>query len=304
MKQTLIQVLSLLLCLVLLVVLLGQNRQMQVQIDQLEYEVHQLRSSLTEEVRSVSSQVRQELEESQRVVADYSLQPKEVSQEEQALLADVRVSLKEWFSDTQVTLLARVGAETAELPTEGDGKGGFAARLAIPLGPSQEVRLTAKISGGGKHRSEELGSWSDIAQLLPLRNSGGGWDGPNYRDGTMSSSFNISIEGRDGVPGPIENPRFRIYRNGELVQTVSAVVDPYASATNGVCYTTETQGYRWQLECDPGDTVDIRFLCEDEYGLGYDFLFANWTASEDRNGTYNGSTFQSGSYALSLYWPE
>ena len=304
MKENLIQSLSLILCLVLLVVLLGQNRQIREQVNQLENEVHQLRSSMTEEVRNISFQVRQELEDSQRVVAEYDLQPKEVSQEDHALLADVSVTLKEWFPDTQVSLLASVEDSQHEYLMETDSKGTFTAHIGIPLEAAQEIKLTAKLSGGGKNSLEHLGAWSDISLLLPLQNGGGGWSGPEYRDGIMNSNFNIAINGRNGVPGPIANPRFQVYRNGELAQTIPAVIDVYSSSSGGVCYTTDTQGNRWHLECQDGDVVDIRFLCEDEYGLGYDFLFATWIASDTPYDNTHGATFQTGSFPLQLYWSE
>lgn len=304
MKQNLLQTLSLILCLVLLVLVLGQNRQMQVQIDQLEYDVHQLRSSLTEEVRSISSQVRQELEESQRIVADYALQPRGISKEENALLADVSVTLKEWFSDTQVTFLATVGDRRSQLPAQSDGNGTFTAQLPIPLETSQEVSLSVKLSGSGKQQLEAIGTWGDISQLLPLQNTGGGWTGPNYVNGIMSSKFSVSIASQSGTLGPIENPHFQIYRNGQLVQTIPAVVEPHSASGSAVDYTVDTQGNRWSLECDPGDAIDIRFLCEDEYGLGYDFLFGNWLATEEASPYQSATAFQSGNPALALYWPE
>ena len=304
MKQNLLQTLSLILCLVLLVLVLGQNRQMRQRHELLESDIHNLRMMLSDEIRSISSSIEHQLEESQRIVADYAWQPRGISKEENALLADVSVTLKEWFSDTQVMLLAIVGDRQNELSAVADGNGTFTAHLPIPLETSQEIRLTVCVTGGGKTQRETLGAWSDIAMLLPVQNTGGGWDGPNYHNGTMSSNFNISIAAREGTLGPIENPRFQVYRNGELVQTIPAVIDPYSSSSHGKDYTVDTQGNRWHLECDPGDTVDIRFLCEDEYGLGYDFLFGSWQAEEGNSGSYNGATYQSGSYALNLYWPE
>ena len=304
MKNNLIQVLSLILCIVLLILVLGQNRQLRRTSEQLERDLHNLRMMLSDEVRSISSNLEQQLEESQRIIGDYDLQPIGISKEENALLADVSVTLKEWFSDTQVTLLATVGDRQSELVAHSDGNGTFTAQLPIPLESSQEIRLTVKLSGGGKHQLETVGAWGDIGMLLPLQNSGGGWDGPTYQDGTMSNNFNISIRGQDGNLGPIENPRFQFYLNGELVETIPAIIDPYSSSSDGVNYTVESPGYRWHLKCEPEDTVDIRFLCEDEYGLGYDFLFANWLATDGTSGSYNGATYQSGSYALNLYWPE
>ena len=69
-----------------------------------------------------------------------------------------------------------------------------------------------------------------------------------------------------------------IYKNGEVCDTVAAVIDPDSYSSDGVCYTTDTQGHFYSLECDPQDVMEIRFCCRDEYGLGYDFLVMTWSA--------------------------
>jgi hypothetical protein len=300
MKQNWLQVLSLVLCLVLLFLVLRQNWQIKQQYSQLESELYQLRTELSDELQNVSFGIRQELEETERLIADYTLQPSGISKEDHTLLADVSVSLKEWYFDTQVTLTAECGDTGTSLTADTDGAGTYTAQIAIPLDGTDEVLLSAHISGGGMTRQEAISSWSDISMLLPLQYSGSSWDGPNYVNGTLSSNFTMDIRGRDGTPGLIKEPRFLVYRNGELAQTIPAVLDPYSDSSYWSGYTTASQGYRWQLECDPGDTIDIRFLCQDEYGLGYDFLFTTWIAGDDNSG----ATFQSGSYPLYLFWPE
>lgn len=303
MKQNWTQLLSLILCAAVLMVVLVQNRQLKEQQRQLESEIRQLRSTMQEEIRQISSNIERELEKANRSIADYSLEPKEVSQEQQALLAEVSVSLKEWYADTEVTLLVKVAEEEHSLPAEHAGNGRYFASLALPLGESYEISLSALISGGGLTKQEDCGAWGDLSQLLPLRNSGSGWDGPNYENGVLSSNFSVFIEGRDGMPGHIKNPHFLVYQNGSLVQTIPAVIDPYSGGPDSVSYTVDLEGHRWRLPCEIGDAIDIRFRCEDEFGLGYDFLFGNWTAAEDASPYQSGATFQSGASPLILYWP-
>ena len=161
------------------------------------------------------------------------------------------------------------------------------------------------ITGGGESRRVDLGGWGDISMLLPLQSSGGGWSGPVYRDGVLSSQFNIAIEGQDNQrPGVIENPEFQVYRNGELKQTFGAVIDPSAGSSSGVCYTVDTEDHRWSLECDEGDVIEIRFLCQDEFGLGYDWLFANWTPEGEIPENQAAAGVVSGLGDLKLTWPE
>jgi hypothetical protein len=63
-----------------------------------------------------------------------------------------------------------------------------------------------------------------------------------------------------------------------------------------------TQGHLWQLECAAEDVIDIRFRCRDEYGLGYDFLFATWSADPENVYGQTGAEFQSGSSEVELFW--
>lgn len=304
MKSNRMQTLSLVLCLVLLLLVLNQNRKMNEQYEQLENRIHDLQMMLSDEIRGVSSSFAQQLEEADRLVADYALEPKQISKEDKALIADVSVTLKEWYADTQVTLLAQFAGEEFSLPMEHTGSGRFLASLALPLGESYEISMSALISGGGLTKQEDCGAWSDLSMLLPLKNSGSGWSGPNYLNGSLSSNFSVFIEGRDGMPGPIRDPHFLIYRNGELVQTIPAVVDPYSEGSDSVAYTVDTEGNRWHLTCDIGDAIDIRFCCEDEFGLGYDFLFANWVVEGETSANYGSAGYQSGASPLKLYWPE
>lgn len=303
MKANWIQTVSLLLCLILLAVTLRQNQELQQQQGRLESELRDLRMTMSEELRSISGNVEQAMEEANCSVADYTLEPQEISRERQALLAEVTVSLKEWYPDTQVMLAAEIGEQRSELPMESDGSGSFAAQLAIPLENSCEIALRVHISGGGMTRQEELGIWSDLVMLLPLQNTGSGWEGPYYQDGTMRSDFTIFLEGRDGKTVSVHDPHFLVYKNGELVQRIPAVCDPNYDASE-TAYTVDTQGNRWHLDCEIGDAIDIRFRCEDEYGLGYDFLFANWLAEGETAAGYNGAEYQSGSASVNFYWPE
>ncbi|MBQ8646926.1 MAG: hypothetical protein IJ484_02145, partial [Oscillospiraceae bacterium] len=119
-----------------------------------------------------------------------------------------------------------------------------------------------------------------VAMLLPLQTSGGGWDGPSRMDGALSSSFAISIYTEEGLSTEVLDPEFRIYKNGELVQTLGGVVSIHTSGGfNEISYSVDTDGQRWRLECEPEDVIVIRFVCSDRYGLEYDFLFQIWDGS-------------------------
>ena len=112
------------------------------------------------------------------------------------------------------------------------------------------------------------------------------------------------IRGEKGTPAPVQNPQFLTFKNGELVQTQEAIEDPYSGASDGRCYTVDTENYEWSVQCDIGDVIEVRFRCEDEFGLGYDFLFQTWVAEGETAENQASAGGQSGSALLELYWPE
>ena len=303
MKKNWMQIITLCLCGVLLVVTIAQGRQLSEFQRKMENQMDHLRSDVEHEIQYISNDIERELEEANRVVAEYALEPKGIDKENRSLQAEASVTLKEWYEDTQIVLLARVGNEELSLPTTADGNGTFSSQLSLPLEGNYEVFLDALVTGGGLTKKETLSAWGEISMMLPLRNSGGGWSGPEYREGVMSSQFNITIEGQDAVPGPIQNPQFLTYKNGELVLTQDAVEDPYTSGTNAVCYTVDTENYDWSVACEVGDVIEVRFRCEDEFGLGYDFLFQTWVAEGETANNQASAGGQDGSVPLELYWP-
>ena len=119
----------------------------------------------------------------------------------------------------------------------------------------------------------------------------------------MSSQFNISITGQKDEAVVVNNPEFRVYRNGELVQELEAVAYPndFDSSIN---YAVHKDHEKWSIECEVGDSIEIRFRCEDKYGLGYDFPFANWTAVEETNdNTHSAGASQGTIKPFEIYWP-
>ena len=304
MKKNWMQVVTLCLCGILMAVTLVQGKQLNEIQRQMDDRMDNLRDSVEREIRNISNDIERELEEADKVVAEYVLEPQGIDKETRSLQATASVNLKEWYEDTEIVLLAKVGGHELSLPMESDGNGSYASQISLPLEGNNEVFLDALVTGGGLTKKETLGGWGDISMLLPLQNSGGGWGGPEYRDGVMSSQFHITIRGENGTPAPVQNPQFLTFNNGELVQTQEAVEDPYSGASDGRCYTVDTENNEWSVACDVGDVIEIRFRCEDEFGLGYDFLFQTWVAEGETAENQAGSGGQSGSALLELYWPE
>lgn len=306
MKKNWMQVVTLCLCGILLAVTFVQGKQLNEIQRQMESRMDNLRDHVEREIRNISNDIERELEEAGKVVAEYVLEPQGIDKETRSLQVTVSVTLKEWYEDTGIVLHAKVGGNELSLPMERDGNGSYVSWISLPLEGNSEVFLDALVTGGGLTKKETLGGWGDISMLLPLQNSGGGWGGPQYVGGIMSSQFHITLRmpNRISVPAPVRNPQFLTYRNGELVQTQSAVEDPYSAASDGRCYTVDTENNEWSVQCDIGDVVEVRFRCEDEYGLGYDFLFHTWIAEKETTGRVTHADAQDGILPLNLYWPE
>lgn len=293
------QVVTLCLCGILLAVTIVQGRQLSEFQRKMNNQMDNLRDNIEREIRDISNDIEREVEEADKVVAEYVLEPKGIDKEKRSLQATASVTLKEWYEDTEIVLLAKVGDNELSLPMQSDGNGSYASQISLPL----EGNLDALVTGGGLTKKETLGGWGDISMLLPLQNSGGGWGGPEYRDGVMSSQFHITIRGENGTPAPVQNPQFLTFKNGDLVQTQEAIEDPYAGASDGRCYTVDTENYEWSVACDVGDVIEVRFRCEDEFGLGYDYLFQTWVAEGETADNQASAGVQSGSALLELYWP-
>ena len=306
MKKNWMQIVTLCLCGVLLVVTIAQGKQLSELQGQMSSDMGSLRNKVELEIQNFTSYIERELEEANRVIEEYTLEPKGIDQNTRTLLADASVTMKEWHEDTEVVLLAKVGGNEQSLSMENKGNGSYASQISLPLEGNNEVFLDALVTGGGLTKKETLGGWGDISMLLPLQNSGGGWGGPEYRDGVMSSQFHIALRmpNRTSTPAPVQNPQFLTYRNGELVQTQNAIEDPYAGASDGRCYTVDTENYEWNVACEVGDVIEVRFRCEDEFGLGYDFLFQTWVAEGETADNQASAGGQDGSMPLELYWPE
>ncbi len=307
MKKNWMQIVTLCLSAILLVVTIDQSTRLKEYQQQMENNIESLKWTVYNDVQSICNRIEGELEEANRVVSEYALEPTGLDKESRSLQSDVSVTLKEWYEDTEVTLLATMGEVTVPLSMTSDGNGTFTGQLSLSVEDNYEIFLNALISGGGLTKKEILGSWGNVFMLLPLQNGGGGWSGPDYHQGVLSSQFNITIRGQNGVPGPIKEPKFQVYKNGELAQTLSAVVHPYESASDGICYTVDTEDNLWSMECDIEDVIDIHFLCEDEYGLGYDFPFQSWNVggeTPDNQASGGASSSSSGATNLRLIWPE
>ena len=326
MKNSWIHYLSLALCAVMLIIVIVQGKKLEEYQSQVNNQIESIRRSVNDDMQSIRYYVDNQLKNADKLVSSYELKPSGIDKDTHSLKAEVSVLLKEWYEDTEVELIATVGQQNVNVDMIGDGTGSFSGQISFPVEGNNEVFLSTQIFGGGLTKKEELGGWSDFSMLLPLQSSGGGWSGPEYRDGVMSSQFSVSIRGfangmlkvyddQDG-PASVQNPEFHIYKNGELEQTLPAIAGSQkdnlriaAGLESEVraerSEITYSVGDGWSIKCENGDVIDIHFVCHDEHGLGYDFFFQSWKAESETPDNYGagGATSGYSSEALRLFWP-
>ena len=177
-----------------------QHRNIYNEIDATREQVHNIRLAQREQTE---------------LVEDFHFEPTDLNEETRRLEGTMNLSLRRWAADTDVILLVELNGETWELPMTGES-GTFETVVGLPVTEHGELIFTALITSQGETNREQMMGYGDFSMLLPLQSDGGGWDGPEYRDGVLSSHFNVSVTGRDYQhPGEIRDPKFQVYRNGQ-----------------------------------------------------------------------------------------
>ena len=326
MKNNWMQYLSIILCAVMVVIIVVQGRKLDAYQMQLNNQMESLKRSVDDDIQSLRYYIDSQLENADKTIASYELTPSGIDKNNHCLKVKVSLSLKEWYEDSKVELIATLNQQEIRVDMNGDGAGKFIGEISLPVEGDLSIYLSTLITGGGTTKREDIGGWGNISMLLPLQNSGGGWSGPEYRNGVMSSQFSVSISGfngemlrvyeEQGVPASVQNPEFHVYKNGELAQQIPAIVsspeDQIRIAAglepelhveiSEITYSVEPD---WNIECEIGDVIDIHFICRDNYGLGYDFFVQSWKIESETDDNFGAGGFSSGydgSEILSLFW--
>ena len=266
MKKNALQIITLILCAVLLVMNVRQGRKLEEYKSQLSAEISNKYSMLYNDLEGVSSRIERKLEEGAQLVADYGLEPVGMNKVSRSLQADVVVTLKEWGADTAVELLAKLDGKETVLPMTASGSGEFACALEVPAEQNCELWLDVTITSGGMTRREQLGGWSELSMLLPVQMRSWGGSSPVYENGLLNIGHHSGdLEGRNGAPAKASDVCYRLYVNGEKVKE-------------------EARCENWLQECAGGDEVRLTLFCRDEYGLGYEFTMMEFVCDENANG--------------------
>lgn len=305
-KENGLQVLTLVLCVLLLGLVLRQQSTIDALRSDLESKLNQTEQRLENAMDQASRQVAREIEEAGQIVEDYTFVPTGIDVEKRALLAEVTVTLKQWRADSAPVLSGTLGGEPLEIPMTAKGGGVFAAPLAVPTEDWDELLLTLTVDQGGTLTRQDLGGWGELDMLLPLRASGSSWSGPDYRDGRMECEIDVVLEKAGETE--ILDPTFRVYCNETLAQEVEGEIskDLTDSDSRASVYAPALPDQTLQTPCSPGDAMSVTFFCRDSYGLGYEFPVMNWTAEAVSDNQTSGGTSAGGgtSGGPILTWPE
>lgn len=276
MKKNWLQIISLALNAVLLaaLVLLGGK------VDDLHGETMGRLDQVSAELDLVQERVgaiRETQREQTECIEDHRFVPDTVNAETGALDGSMELTLRRWAADTTVDLLATVDGELWTFPMTGTD-GVFTAAVSLPLDKNGELRFEAAITSQGVTVREDVTGYSSLSMLLPLRDDGGSWGGPEYRDGVLEvEGYDVDIKKQYGTD--VLDPVLRVMKNGVTVQEVPAVISDTAkhSDPNKASYAPNTADETLRVDCENGDTIEIHLLCQDSFGLSYDFFTNGWS---------------------------
>ena len=226
-------------------------------------------SDMDNQITDLSAKQREQTEN----LADFSLEPTGLDSENHTLQADTKITLRRWTADTAVTLLATQNGQTAEQPMTG-ADGVFTAPVSLPVEQTGGVTFAVRITTGGQTSREEVTGYSDIAMLLPLVSLGNGSvAGPSYRKESACMEIGLDVELEKQYGAKVIDPVFQVLKNGDVVQEIPAKLLEESIAYSDPdkeYYAPDAAENKLEIPCQ-SDTIEIHLLCQDSFGLSYDF---------------------------------
>lgn len=265
---------------VLCVMLLVMNGRMARRVDQLEVDVSALQAELKYRIReleiTLENRFSAELKKKESAVKDWRLEPVGPDAAAKTIRCRVAVDLKEWQADTAVTLYFTAGGDAKSLPMTQGENGTFSAEIALSETAKMPLELKVEIRSGETIRQEELGRWSELGTLLPVRLSSWGGSKPQYVAGSlMLGPMHFTVEDKDYRQAKLDDTEIRVYRNGEMAMAIAAPAGSQSAAGPG--------GWSYEVVdevrldgCKDGDTGRLTAVGVDAYGLGYEFILCDW----------------------------
>ena len=264
------------------------------------------------QVRRIWEQVdilQSQLQEEEKLIADCSLEPMGLDLEARALLADVALQLKEWGADTSAVLQVELAGDRVAFPMTAAGDGVFTASVSLPVEQKEDTVpvLTLLAETGGVTVREDVDNIPRTFDLMPVARGVSGGGSLRWRDGQLLLPSGFSFTPYDFADNNItvQEPQFRLYRNGEQVLQEEAMHRAGNPRIPHCYYLRETnedgRGQEIPVEGVPGDIILLTFSCRDEYGLEYEFYIEGWEIGEDDVENYEADLLW---YIPQLTWPE
>ena len=271
-KRNWLSLLLAVVCVALTVTVVNQNRQLTEQADQIQTIWGQLRQDVSD-IYHLQGDV-EELKPAASLVQAFSVTVADVDTVRQQVVLNLTVTPAEGaqLRYPRVTAHRSEGDPAHYLWPSADLReknGLWEGELTLPVDETSPVTLSLLTGPHAEPAVETLAEYPSMTALLPvvLANHGGEAAYDQAGDGKLYF-VHLETELTDpaGNPVVVEEPRYRVYRNGELALEVSALD-----------YEIEGKG----VAADPGDQMELNLTCRDAYGLSYEFALRRWEIGPD-----------------------
>ena len=286
MKRNWIALASLVLDLVLVALLLWQGSR----LDTLEQSLWNVQDNLMDRQDQVMDEMgalRQDVQEGERLIADCALEPAGLDPETRSVLLNASVTLKEWSADTTAALLLELDGQTTEAPLTYAGNGVFTGEAAVPVEENGSLTATLLADTGGVTSREQADYIYQLSELLPIADWATGTNYLSWEEETLQlqSGHMFLAYDRENNNIPVQQPAFRLYRNNAVIFEEAAVESSMSSDYPHCYYLREVNedglGQTIPVNAQPGDTLRLTFVCQDQFGLAYEFTMDCWQVLKD-----------------------
>ena len=273
MKKHVLALISIVLNLVLLVSVVYLGGKLESTERVLRSYIDNAERTIQNSVDNIEWNVENAIREATKLVTEYTMEPVGVDPENHALEVSLRLQMQKWSTDACVDVEVVSGANTYIKRMPIDTTGSCSGNLIFPVEDSSELKLAAIVTMNGVTTREELGSWSDIPQMLPIQFADWGGEVPDYKEGMVSlEQLQIFLNGGGRWEITVKEPEVRIYVNDRLEKAVSVGTQQDGPQSEHQILIEQ----QLLVPCDPGDTVRMTVACKDDLGLGYEFNLGIW----------------------------
>ena len=231
--------------------------------------------------------LRQDVQEGERLIADCALEPAGLDPETRSVLLNASVTLKAWSADTTAALLLELDGQTTEAPLTHAGNGVFTGKAAVPVEGNGRLTVTLLADTGGAVNREQADYIYRLSELLPIADHASGHMNLSWEEETLQlqSGYMFLAYDRENNNIPVQQPTFRLYRNDAVIFE-EAAVESSMSSDYPHCYylrgvNEDGLGETIPVDAQPGDTLRLTFVCQDQFGLAYEFAYARWQVLKD-----------------------